>query len=408
MEINLLEIVKSQLSGNILDKAASFLGEDNSSTEKALGAILPSVLGGLVNQATTSNDASQLLNSINSQGHDGSLLDSLGMMFGGGSLTQGLISSGESMNTGLFNNKLGDIVDWIASFAGIKAGSASGLMNMAAPVLMGILGKQIKSGNLDAQGLMSLLGGQTSFIKNALPSGITSVLGLSNLKLDGPSLSTTIQAAKAASDAKVADVIHEDMGFNKILPWILFAVAGLAGMFYLRTCNTKAPEPPQVVAVGEPVATPVAIDTVKKLSLPDGEIVVKTGSFLDQLYTEASDTTLDPTKAMTFDNVNFATGSAQLTEDSKVQLDDLVKIMKGYPKVEIKIDGHTDNKGNESSNKKLSEGRAASVKAYLASHGIIGQRISTAGFGSTKPVAENETEEGRAKNRRIEAMIVKK
>jgi OmpA-OmpF porin, OOP family len=407
MEINLLEIVKSQLSGNILDKAASFLGEDNSSIEKALSAILPSLLGGLVNQSTTTPDASKLLTAINSQGHDGSLLDSLGMLFGGGSLTQGLISSGESMNTGLFNNKLGDVVDWVASFAGMKAGSASGLMNMAAPVLMGILGKQIKSSNLDAQGLLGLLSSQTGFIKNALPSGIISVLGLSNLKLDTPSVSTTIQAAKAASDAKVADVIHEDTGFNKILPWILFAIAGLAGMFYLRTCNTKAPEPPQATAVAEPLAAPV-MDTVKKLSLPDGEIVVKTGSFLDQLYTEASDSTLDATKAMIFDNVNFATGSALLTEDSKIQLDDLVKIMKGYPKVEIKIDGHTDNKGNEVSNKKLSESRAASVKIYLASHGIVSQRMSTAGFGSTKPVAENETEVGRAKNRRIEAFIVKK
>ena len=123
---------------------------------------------------------------------------------------------------------------------------------------------------------------------------------------------------------------------------------------------------------------------------------------------EVIDTTLDPTKALTFDNVNFATGSADLTEGLKMQLDDLVKIMKGYPKVDIKIEGHTDNQGNEAQNKKLSENRAASVKAYLASHGIVGARMATAGFGSSKPVADNANEDGRAKNRRIEAMIVKK
>ena len=179
-------------------------------------------------------------------------------------------------------------------------------------------------------------------------------------------------------------------------------------MFYLKMCNTKAPEPPQATAVTEVPQVVVPIDTIKKLSLPEGDITVKTGSFLDQLYMEVNDTTLDPTKALTFYNINFATSSADLTEGSKMQLNDLVKIMKGYPKVEIKIEGHTDNQGNEAQNKKLSENRAASVKAYLASHGIAGARMITAGFGSVKPVADNANEEGRAKNRRIEAMIVKK
>ena len=156
---------------------------------------------------------------------------------------------------------------------------------------------------------------------------------------------------------------------------------------------------PQIIAPAE---------AIKKLSLPEGDIAVKTGSFLDQFYMEVVDTTLDPTKTLTFDNVNFAIGSADLTEGLKAQLDDLVKIMKGYPKVEIKVEGHTDNQGNEASNKKLSENRAAAVKAYLTSHGIAGGRMATAGFGSSKPIADNANEEGRAKNRRIEAMIVKK
>lgn len=407
MEINLLDIVKKNFNKDILSKAASFLGEDAGATEKALSMVLPSVLGGLANQAANVNDASKLLNSIQTQGHDGNLLDSLGLLLGGGSLTQGLLNTGEGITEGLFGNKVGGIIDWIASFAGIKAGSASGLMNMAAPIILGALGKQVQSNGLNAQGLMGLLLSHTDILKGLLPAGLKSVLGLNNLKLDTPSVSSLVEAAKSSADAKVADVnVGETSSFGKILPWLLFLIAGLAGMFYLKTCSIKAPEPPQAVAVQEP--TPVAVDTVKKLALPDGEISVKTGSFLDQLYTEASDSTLDPTKAMTFDNVNFATGSAQLTEDSKVQLEDLVKIMKGFPKVEIKIEGHTDNQGNEASNKKLSESRAASVKEYLQSHGIVAARMATAGFGSTKPIAPNDAEEGRAKNRRIEAFIVKK
>lgn len=407
MEINLLEIVKKQISGEILQKAAAFLGEDTGASQKALYAILPSVLGGVVNQSTSISSATNLMNTITTDGHDGSIFNSLSNLLNGGSATQGLMSAGDGIVKNLFGNKTSGIVDWIASYAGIKTGSASGLMSLIAPVVMGAIGKQISGGQTGVSGLMSLLGGQTNFIKNALPAGLSSVLGLSNLRLETPSVVSTAQAEKIASEAHIT--MAEKSLLSRVLPWFILLLAGLAGMFYLKMCNTKAPEPPQATAVTEvPQVVAPVVDTIKKLSLPEGDITVKTGSFLDQLYMVVVDTTLDPTKALTFDNVNFATGSADLTEGSKMQLDDLVKIMKGYPIVEIKIEGHTDNQGNEASNKKLSENRAASVKAYLASHGIAGTRMATAGFGSTKPVADNTNEEGRAKNRRIEAMIVKK
>ena len=407
MEINLLEIVKKQISGEVLQKAAAFLGEDTNASQKALNAILPSLLGGVVNQSTSISSATNLMNTLTTDGHDGSIFNSLSNLLNGGSATQGLMAAGDGIVKNLFGNKTSGIVDWIASYAGIKTGSASGLMSLTAPVVMGAIGKQISSGQTGVSGLMSLLSGQTNFIKNALPAGLSSVLGLSNLILDTPSVVSTAQAEKIASEAHIT--VAEKSLLSRVLPWFILLLAGLAGMFYLKMCNTKAPEPPQATAVTEvPQVVAPVVDTIKKLTLPEGDITVKTGSSLDQLYMEVVDTTLDPTKALTFDNVNFATGSADLTEGSKIQLDDLVKIMKGYPKVEIKIEGHTDNQGNETSNKKLSENRAASVKAYLSSHGIGGGRMATAGFGSTKPVADNANEEGRAKNRRIEAMIVKK
>ena len=139
-----------------------------------------------------------------------------------------------------------------------------------------------------------------------------------------------------------------------------------------------------------------------------GDLQVKSGSFIDKLNTTIKDSALDPTKALTFDNVNFATGSSDLTEGSKTQLSDLAKMMTAYPKVEIKIDGHTDNVGAEEKNKMLSEARAAAVKKYLLDKNIDGVRITTAGFGMAKPVADNSTTEGKAKNRRIEVFVVKK
>ncbi len=401
MEINLLDIVKQQLSGDNIQKAATFFGENNDSIQKAINAILPSVLGGLVNQSTTEEGAIGLMHTLSSSLYNSSTTNSLNVLLSGGSATQGLLDSGDVLVNGLFGDRISGIVDWIASYAGIKAGSSSGLMSIGASVLMAAIGNQVSSKSLGISSLKDLLMGQVDSIIKALPVGLNSVLGLSNLKLEYPSLSTTARAEKEASTATEAE--NTLSPFKRMLPWLIMLGVGLAGLFYLKTCSMKAPEPPQAIAIQEP-----AMDTVKTLQLPEGNIAVKTGSFLDQLYTEAVDSTLDAEKALTFDNVNFATGSAELTEDSKVQLDDLTKILKGYPNIAIRIEGHTDNQGEAAQNKKLSENRAVSVKKYLASHGIAETRIATAGFGPDKPAADNNTEEGRFKNRRIETFIVKK
>jgi outer membrane protein OmpA-like peptidoglycan-associated protein len=198
---------------------------------------------------------------------------------------------------------------------------------------------------------------------------------------------------------------------DKILPWGIMLFVGFVGLMFLRTCKSVTPEPPAVTTVPEtkPLETPMNLaDTVTIIKLPEGDIQVETGSFLDKLNTEATDNSLDSTKALTFDNVNFATGSAVLTDGSKAQLTDLVKIMKAYPKVAIKIEGHTDNVGNPVLNKKLSLSRAESVKTFLQTNGVDGARLAVSGLGSDKAVAENTTEKGRAANRRIEAYVVKK
>ena len=106
--------------------------------------------------------------------------------------------------------------------------------------------------------------------------------------------------------------------------------------------------------------------------------------------------------AIVLDGVNFASGSSRLTENSKTILDKVVRTLTENPNIEIEIRGYTDNTGSYEANIKISQARAASVKEYLTSMGIDGNRIKTFGFGPDNPVAPNNTREGRAQNRRIE------
>lgn len=105
-------------------------------------------------------------------------------------------------------------------------------------------------------------------------------------------------------------------------------------------------------------------------------------------------------------NVFFATNSSEIDKISFTELDKLVKLMKDNPTKNIEISGHTDNKGASGFNLNLSESRARSVYNYLVAKGVGKERISYIGYGDTSPVATNQTEEGRAANRRTEFKIL--
>lgn len=104
-------------------------------------------------------------------------------------------------------------------------------------------------------------------------------------------------------------------------------------------------------------------------------------------------------------NILFVTGSAKLQSKSFKGLNEVVKILQDNPDMKLAIDGHTDNVGNDAYNQKLSDDRAASVKAYFVSKGIDESRITSAGHGETQPIADNKTAAGKQKNRRVEMKL---
>ncbi len=113
-------------------------------------------------------------------------------------------------------------------------------------------------------------------------------------------------------------------------------------------------------------------------------------------------------KSFVIDNIFYNTNSAELKSESRIVIESFARYLKVNPGIKIEIQGHTDNVGNPKDNDALSNNRAFSVKAVLEELGIDGKRISAKGFGSSKPVADNKTEDGRAKNRRTEFMILEK
>jgi outer membrane protein OmpA-like peptidoglycan-associated protein len=116
-------------------------------------------------------------------------------------------------------------------------------------------------------------------------------------------------------------------------------------------------------------------------------------------------TTLDQTIRLT--HLIFDQGKAHINPKSFQELDEIVAMMKENEKIVIQLEGHTDNQGNPEANMKLSQSRVDAVKKYLTSKGIKKDRVKTKAFGGSKPIAAENTEEARAKNRRVELRVLK-
>jgi OmpA-OmpF porin, OOP family len=112
-----------------------------------------------------------------------------------------------------------------------------------------------------------------------------------------------------------------------------------------------------------------------------------------------------PTKIELKQTVYFDFNKTTIKPVSYALLNDVAAALKDHPTIKVRVEGHTDSRGSDSYNLKLSQGRAESVKQYLVEHGIVPDRMEPRGFGETVPIADNRTEEGRAQNRRVEFII---
>ncbi len=487
MNVNLLDLLKGQIGSHLIGKAASFLGESSNGATSGLNSILPSILGGLMSQASTPDGAGGIMDMLTSGGHDGGMLDNLGDLFGGGDATTGLVNSGGGIVRSIFGNKLGGVIDMITSASGMSRSSSTSMISMLAPIVMGMIGRQKKEHNLDASGLAQMLMGQKDHIASAVPSGFAEHLGFGSFddletksKSSWGSLwSSATGAAGAGADyvkdtgSRVAEGGQEAAAagggmLKKLLPLLLLLGLGILLFPMLRGCGGEAADKmgdaagtlknktTNVVkatgdaakgaakatgdaakgaanaagnaakgagnAVGDAAkgaanaagnAASAAGNAVKgvmgAIKLPGGkELKVLQGSAEEKFANFLGKGGKAGGKEIfNFNDLTFATGSANLDAASQSRVKNLAAVLQAYPKTKIRLDGHTDNTGDATKNRTLSKQRADAVKALLTKAGINAGRIATRGLGDTKPVAPNNTPQGKAKNRRIELRVVK-
>ena len=404
--MDLLGLVKEQLTSSIVSKISSFLGESTENTNSALGSALPAILGGVMQKASTTQGASDLLSTIRTGGYDGGVLDNLGGLLDDVKSTSTIASLGSGLLGNIFGDKLGALSSVISKASGIKTGSATSLLGLVAPIVMNVLGKQVTSQGMSTSGLASLLMSQKDTVKAALPAGIGSILNVGAL---GDFLGNGKSAVNNAFD----DTNSNNGNPKSWLPWLILGGLLLGALYYWKSCrnteeSTVAQTTTEAVATVDSAATQV-VSSLKKTLSTGVELNFGEKSIENELISFIEDTSkpVDKTTWFNFRNLRFETGSAVIDSTSMQEVRNIAEILKAYP-IDLKIGGYTDNVGKEASNQKLSANRATSVVNALVAMGIDAKRLAPEGYGSQFPVASNDTEEGKAQNRRIAVRVTKK
>ena len=384
MATNLIEVAKSLLTPDVVSRVSSLIGETPAKTGQALGMVVPSLAGIACNEASTPGGASKLYSLISNTSLPGDLHSNLAGLLSGGAATDSLLKTGSGLISSVLGDRAGTVAKLISDSAGIGFSSASTLLNLATPLFFSVLGRHLTTSGTQASGLSSLLAGHRDSVLQAIPSGLGDALGLNHN-------SDICGAAPVPAVRPVAVAEQEKKGFP-IWWWLLPLLLLIAAFLWWRSCN--APTVPKMASITLPCGT--------VLSVEEGFFTYNLANYM----LKGSDTELP--KTFVFDHLNFDSATTNLTPESKPTVTDVISIMKCYPNMNVKLEGHTDSTGDPAANKKLSQDRADAVKALLVAGGIDTGRIDTAGWGQEKPIASNDTEDGKAKNRRTELTVVKK
>lgn len=417
MSVNILDLAKTYFSPATVAKLASFVGENPSNVQSALGGILPSLLGGIMDKASTTGGASEIFGLLRDNKQE-SILDNLPDLLNNPEKSQDLMSVGSQLLPRLFGNRTGGLTAAIASESGAKKSSVSSLLSIAAPILLSVIGKHFKSTGLGLSGLTSLLMGQKDAVLGALPPGLSSALNFTDL---GDFKGTETKVTREWEE-------KDESGMPGWLPWLIGVLILMGILWGLKTCKkedtTHVNETSVALDSAESSISEIVDSTASKIDaglaalgkffkrkLPNGvELDIPEFGIENNLVTfiEDSNKPVDKTTWFNFDRINFETGSAKLSQESLVQTKNIAEILKAFPKATLKIGGYTDNTGDAALNLKLSQTRANAVKAAIVADGITSNRIEAEGYGMEHPVASNDTEEGRAQNRRIAIRVLSK
>jgi outer membrane protein OmpA-like peptidoglycan-associated protein len=438
MSTSVIEILKGLVSPSLINTVGPVIGLPTEIAGRGLSDMVGQYLGALVQQSGDSDLMSRIADMANSVARDSSGLgDIKGMLAGGVPATTAVLSGNRLMGS-LFGVWQASVVHKIADTLGIKPEASSSLFNLAAPMVLSAISKRLGGGALTGAALAGLIGQERGALLGGLASAASGLVSSAAAAVPPPVAAAATAAARPAAAASVAAAAPvaaastRDNGLFTSFLWLLLPLAFIGWLAWQKMNEGAAdapPPPPPAAAVSEPAPAPVAAapaaepapepapapaaapapaDGQTVFSLAGGKEISAASNGVESkilAFINDANASIDKNIWFDFDRLNFETGSSMLTSESKAQVTNIVEILTAYPAVKIKIGGYTDNVGNPENNLSLSDTRAKAVMEALIASGIAADRVEAEGYGEQYPVGDNNTEEGRAQNRRTAVSV---
>ena len=398
MATSMLAGVEEFLTPSFLSRVSSQTGESEAAVSKGFTAIVPTLLATIADRSSDSGFMSRLVSLATSTTADTEYVSppkvadtALASGTGIGGWLSALWSGGSTSA----------IANAVARYSGMRASSASSLLSLGGPLVLGYLGRLMRSDNLDAPRLAQRLQAERGALAAAMPAGFNALL---------PSASLASGHVRQVSDddiprSSVPDAVRRERPLTASLLWLVALIAFAVAALLWWSGRVQTPTPTQAVntAAGAVDTAGSSVRTLTR-SLPGGvQLSVPRGGMEDRLMAYLVAPT--GTGTFDFDRLEFETGSTSLTPRSRAQISDVARILNAYPNARVLVAGYTDNTGNENDNLALSRGRAEAVMDALRQNGAAAANLTAQGFGSQNPIADNATEAGRARNRRVTLQV---
>lgn len=418
---NLLSAAKGYLTPDVVRKASVMTGESETATRQAMHGGVASVFSGLANMASTSEGVSTVSNLTREPSY-GNVLNNFSSAFGGGVETNSMMRSGQGLLGKIFGDRGGGVTDALARASGVSSSSSGKIMSMVAPMAIGVLGKHAAARGLSHTGLANSLMEQRQEFAAAAPAGISNLFSRESAPspvgihvAPDTDIYTDDPATRARYEAPGARATYrepEAPSGRRWLPLLIIGLLALGLLALLRNVGRGRQVSRQAVDTTQ-TATREAVDTTQnalsRITLPGGRsLALAPNSANYNLARFLADGNQTAPQTFNFEHLNFEPGSAQLTADSRDTVTNLSQILNAYPNTRVQLTGNADNTGTPEVNQKLSLDRANAVKQMLVGGGVAGDRIATSGSGQEHPTASNDTEQGRAENRRVELTVTQK
>src|ERR1700722_12962803 len=412
----LLDSITDVLRSGTLGTVAGQLGQSEQQVTRGLQMSVATIGAGLAAKSQDKGFMRQLFDLATTRGvdparvvADPSLLTtpaSVDSPSTSGGMTQ-LLSS-------LFGGSTSAVTSAIAGATGLRPESATSLLSMAGPLVLGVLGSRIKSGGLNASGFADWFASQRDSLLRDAPPALRGLFGAAappTPRVTDASIAVGVAPRPATRPDRwlwpaiaailVLGVIWNVMRGNRatnVAQSAANAADTAAGEIAKTATAAESSVSSGVAAAGAMVSRhlPSGVD----LRVPDNGTETKLLAYLQDPTRHSTDTVW-----FDFDRLLFETNSATLAPSSNDQLHDVAVILQAYPATHATIGGYTDNTGDAGVNMKLSQDRASNVASQLTTMGVSQSRVTAKGYGEAHPVADNNTDVGRAQNRRIAIRI---